>query len=61
MGMMIGKQGSNIKRLQEQLKALMKIGDIKIILHPQKEGHIITLEDIEEFIKEQRAKGQEEL
>ena len=61
MGMMIGKQGSNIKRLQERLKELMDGGDIKIILHPQKEGHVITLEDIEEFIEKQRAKGQEEL
>lgn len=61
MGTMIGKQGANIKRLQERLKELMEGGDIKIILHPQKDGHVITLEEIEEFIKKQRAKGQEEL
>lgn len=60
-GMMIGKQGSNIKRLQERLKELMDGGDIKIILRPQKEGHVITLEDIEEFIEKQRAKEPEEL
>lgn len=61
MGMMIGKQGSNIKRLQEQLKELLDAGDIKIILHPQKEGHVITLEDIDEFIEKQKIKEQEEL
>ncbi len=54
MGMMIGKQGSNIKRLQEQIKSSMESGDIKIILHPQKEGHVITLQEIEAFIEKQK-------
>lgn len=54
MGMMIGKQGRNIKKLQERLKELMDGGDIKIILHPQKEGHVITLQEIETFIEKQK-------
>ena len=54
MGLMIGKQGSNIKRLQEQIRSLIDGGDIKIILDQQKEGHIITLQEIQTFIEQQK-------
>ncbi len=51
MGMMIGKQGSNIKRIQEQIKSLCKSGDVKIILHPHKDAHVITLKEVKDFIE----------
>ena len=56
MGMMIGRQGINIQKIQAELSThIENTPPIKIILHPQKEGATITLSQIEQAIEEQKA------
>lgn len=47
---MIGKQGKNIKSVEEQICKLLEIDNVRIILRPQKEGAVITLKQIEDTI-----------
>ena len=54
MGVIIGRQGSNIKRVTENLQE-KGIDLSKIILHPKSRDEIqITLDSIEKMVKEQR-------
>ena len=60
MGMVIGRQGSNINAVTSILKE-KGIDLSKIILHPKSREEIkITLESIEKAIKEQRAQSHED-